>query len=151
MKKLTLVTLLLAVVGLLSAGTRKDRKFILPGDLAHTGVQGAPFTPGILHGDTLYVSGQLGIDPKTGKIPDDYELEVRTCLQNVQHVLKEGGMDYSDVDSVQVYLTDVKQFPRMNAVYTSVFKFPRPTRSTVGVSALVVPGAHIEISATARK
>jgi 2-iminobutanoate/2-iminopropanoate deaminase len=60
-------------------------------------------------------------------------------------------MDYSDVVSVQIFLTDVSQFKRMNAVYASVFKAPRPARVTVGVNALAVPNAHIEISVTAQR
>jgi enamine deaminase RidA (YjgF/YER057c/UK114 family) len=55
------------------------------------------------------------------------------------------------VVSVQVYLTDMELFQRMNAVYTSVFAEPRPSRTTVGVTKLALPGAHIEVTVTARK
>ena len=60
-------------------------------------------------------------------------------------------MDYSDVVSAQVFLTDITQFKRMNAVYASVFKTPRPARVTVGVAALAVPNAHVEIMVTAQR
>jgi len=60
-------------------------------------------------------------------------------------------MSYDDVVAVQVYLTDISLFPRMNAVYSSVFKEPRPSRTTVGVSKLAAAGARIEITMTARK
>jgi 2-iminobutanoate/2-iminopropanoate deaminase len=112
---------------------------------------GRPFSAGILAGDTLYVSGQGGFDSKTGKIPDKFEDEVRSCLQNVGTVLQAAGMDFSDVVAVQVYLTDMDLFQRMNAVYTEVFKEPRPTRTTLGVTKLAGAGAHIEITVTARK
>jgi 2-iminobutanoate/2-iminopropanoate deaminase len=104
-----------------------------------------------LVGDTLYVSGQGGVDPQTRKIPENFEDEVRSCLKNVGEVLHAGGMDFSDVVAVQVYLTDMDLFQHMNAVYTEVFKEPRPTRTTVGVAKLAGAGAHIEITVTARK
>ena len=111
---------------------------------------GRPFSPAILSGGTLYVSGQIGIDLKTNKIPDEFEAEVKLCLENIGILLKAGGMGYEDVVSVQVYLTDMDQFQRMNSVYTTIFKEPRPTRTTVGVAKLA-GGAHIEITVTAKK
>jgi len=101
-------------------------------------------------GDTLYVAGQTGNDPKTNAVPDEFEAEVKQCLENVGAVLKAGGADFSDVVAVTVYLTDMEMFPRMNAVYTTVFKDPRPTRTTVGVVKLAGK-AHIEITVVARK
>jgi 2-iminobutanoate/2-iminopropanoate deaminase len=72
---------------------------------------------------------------------------MRSCVGTV---LKEAGMTPSDIVSAQEYLTDGELFQRMNAVYTSYLKDPRPTRTTVVVAKLVGPG-HIEITATARK
>jgi 2-iminobutanoate/2-iminopropanoate deaminase len=76
---------------------------------------------------------------------------VKTCLDNIGIILKAAGMTYKDVVSVQVYLTDMDLFPRMNAVYTTVFQEPRPARTTVGVTKLASAAAHIEITVTARK
>ena len=90
-------------------------------------------------------------DPKTQKVSDNFEDEVRQCLANIGTILQAGGMDFSDVVAVQVYLTDMDLFPRMNAVYTATFKEPRPTRTTVGVTKLAGAGAHVEITVTARK
>jgi 2-iminobutanoate/2-iminopropanoate deaminase len=112
--------------------------------------QGRPFSPGILVGDTLYVSGQTGNDLKTGKIPDNFEAEVRQTFENIGLILKEGGMSFGDVVAVQVYLTDMELFTRMNAVYNTYFKDPRPTRTTVGIAQLVGT-AKIEITMTARR
>jgi 2-iminobutanoate/2-iminopropanoate deaminase len=97
---------------------------------------------------TLYISGQGGEDA-SGKIPADFEAEVKQCLDNIGIVLKEAGMSPADVVSIQVYLTDKETFQRMNTVYASYFKVPRPTRTTVVVAGLVGPG-RIEITATAR-
>ena len=75
---------------------------------------------------------------------------MKQSLENIGAVLKEAGMSPADVVSVQVYLTDVQTFQQMNAVYTSFFKDPRPTRTTVVVAKLVGAG-RIEITATAKK
>ena len=111
---------------------------------------GRPFSPGILVGDTLYVAGQTGQDLKTGKIPEEFEAEVRQTLDNIGLVLKEAGMSFDNAVAVQVYLTDMELFPRMNAVYTKYFKEPRPARTTVGIAKLVGT-AKIEITVTASK
>jgi 2-iminobutanoate/2-iminopropanoate deaminase len=124
---------------------RTDRKTILPpGSKA-----GGNWSPGILLDGTLYVSGMGGEDAN-GKIPADFASEVKQSLDNIGVVLKEAGMSPADVVSVQVYLTDVNTFQQMNTVYTSYFKDPRPTRTTVVVAKLVGAG-RIEITATARK
>ena len=72
---------------------------------------GTPYSPAILVGNTLYVSGLQGTDPHTRKLPQDFRHEVRNCLDNVGQVLKEAGMDYSDVVSAQIFLVDMAQFP----------------------------------------
>jgi 2-iminobutanoate/2-iminopropanoate deaminase len=95
------------------------------------------------------MSGQGGEDAN-GKIPDDFDAEVKQSLDNIGVVLKEAGMSPADVVSVQVYLNDGAPFPRMNAVYRAYFKDPRPTRTTVVVAKLDGPG-RIEITVTARK
>lgn len=138
-------TLLLSLVlaASLSAGARK---VIQPKDFP----TGRPYSPGILVDGTLYVAGQTGQDLKTGKIPEDFETEVKETLDHVGLILKEAGMTFADAVAVQVYLTDMDLFQRMNAVYTTYFKEPRPARTTVGVAKLVGT-ARIEITVTARQ
>jgi 2-iminobutanoate/2-iminopropanoate deaminase len=110
---------------------------------------GGSYSQGILIDGTLYISGQGGEDA-AGKIPSDFGAEVKQCLDNIGGILKTAGMSPADVVSVQVYITDAAKFQRMNGVYTSYFKDPRPTRTTVVVAGLVGPGS-IEITVTARK
>jgi 2-iminobutanoate/2-iminopropanoate deaminase len=110
---------------------------------------GGNYSQGILVDGTLYISGQAGEDA-AGKIPDDFDAEMKQCLDNIGAVLRAGGMSPANVVSVQVYLTDASKFERMNALYTGYFKTPRPTRTTVIVPRLVGSG-HIEITVTARK
>ena len=140
------ILLSLVLAASLAAAPKTARKQVIqPKDFP----TGRPFSPGILVDGTLYVAGQIGTDLKTGKLPDDFEAEVKQALENAGAVLKEAGMGYQDVVDIQVYLTDMDLFQRMNGVYTTYFKEPRPARTTVGVSRLA-GGAHIEITVTAR-
>ena len=147
MSRLAPIALLLAASFAASAQDSGKKKVIVPAGQKI----GPNYSPGIMFGDTLYVSGQTGIDPKTSKAPENFEDEVKQCLMNISAILQAGGMDFSNAVAVQVYLTDMELFPRMNAVYTQYFKEPRPTRTTVGVTKLAGAGAHIEITVTARK
>jgi 2-iminobutanoate/2-iminopropanoate deaminase len=137
-------TILLSLI-LATTLAAADKKVIQPKAFP----TGRPFSPGILVDGTLYVAGQTGSDLKTGKLPEEFEAEVRQALDNIGLVLKEGGKGFEDAVAVQVYLTDMELFPRMNAVYTTYFKEPRPARTTVGVAKLVGT-ARIEITVTAR-
>ena len=125
-----------------------EKKVIVPKEFAGST---APYSPGVLVDGTLYCAGQIGQDLKTKQIPADFESEVKTVLSNIGLVLKEAGMSYKDVVSVQVYLTDMELFQKMNGVYTTFFPEPRPARTTVGVTKLAAPGARIEVTVTARK
>jgi len=125
---------------------RAERKIIQPKEFA----PGAPFSPAVLVDGTLYVSGQIGRDLKTQKIPANFEAEVRQVLDNICIILREAKMNYADVVAVQVYLTDMELFQRMNAIYLTYFKDQRPSRTTLGITKLAVPEAHIEITVTAR-
>src|SRR5579884_3500861 len=122
-----------------------EKQPIRPKELINPTAPSLPYTPGILIDGTLYVAGQTGTDPKTNKIPENFEDEVKTALDRVGIVLKAAGMDFSNAVAVQVFLTDIDLFPRMNAVYATYFKDPRPARTTVGVSKLVGT-ARIEIT-----
>jgi len=123
-----------------------EKKIIQPKEFP----TGAPFSPAVLVDGTLYVSGQIGRDLKTQKVPENFEAEVRQVLDNTGIILREAKMDFADVVSVQIYLTDMELFSRMNAVYTTYFKTDRPARTTVGVVKLAAPGARVEITVTAR-
>ncbi len=136
----------------LAAALHAEKKVINPPEFAPAAGAPAPmFSPGILVDGTLYGSGQIGQDLKTKDVPADFEAEVKTCLDNIGIILKAAGMTFDDVIAVQVYLTDMDLFPRMNSVYSGVFKSPRPSRTTVGVTKLASAKAHIEITVTARK
>ena len=141
-----LLSTVLLAVALAATSFAAPKKIIHPKEFA----TGRPFSPGVLVGDTLYVAGQTGSDLKTGQIPTEFEAEVKQTLDNIGLVLKEAGMTFDNAVTVHVYLTDMTLFPRMNAVYTTYFKDPRPARTTVGIAKLVGT-ARIEITVTASK
>lgn len=120
----------------------QNRKVVRPARFPATGL---PYSPGILAGDTLYLSGQLGRDPDTAKlVPGGIEAETRQALRNLGEVLKTAGMDYSNVVSVTAFIVDFADFPKFNAAYADVFRVDPPARATVQVAALNL-GARIEI------
>ena len=123
-----------------------QKKVIAPAGSPSTGL---PFSPALMVGDTLYLSGMLGADSSGNLAPGGLEPEMRQIFTNTGNLLKAANMDFSDVVSVTVYLGDIKDFPQMNAIYKEYFKTePLPTRSTVAVKDLL-RGAKLEITMTA--
>jgi 2-iminobutanoate/2-iminopropanoate deaminase len=110
----------------------------------------APFSPAIRDGDLVYVSGHVGMDPKTSKlVSGDVAAQTRQALDNIEIVLHAAGKSMDSVLKVNVYLADMNDFAAMNAVYGERFKAPHPARTTVGVAALPL-GAKVEFEAIAR-
>lgn len=99
---------------------------------------------------TLYVSGQLPINPATATMPESIEEQTRQSLDNLGAILHEAGMDYSDIVKTTVLLDDIKDFAAMNAVYAEYFEGEKPARMCYEVAALPM-GAKVEIDAVAVK
>lgn len=109
-----------------------------------------PFSPGVRVGELLFLSGQVALDPATGRlIAGDVAAQTEQVLQNLRTLLGVVGKSLADVARVNVYLTDMKDFGQMNAVYARHFEAPYPARTTVAVSALPL-GAAVEIDLIAR-
>jgi 2-iminobutanoate/2-iminopropanoate deaminase len=115
-----------------------------PNTMSAKSVAKLPFSPGLELGDTLYVSGHLGVDPAVGKAPDDPEKEARQVLHSVELTLKEAGMSMDDLVYVGIYCTDLKLYGAFNKAYASAFKSPYPARDFIGVKDLLF-GAHFEV------
>jgi 2-iminobutanoate/2-iminopropanoate deaminase len=112
---------------------------------------GLPLSPGILVGNTLYLSGHLGRDPVTTKIvAGGIEAETRQALVNMGAVLREADMDFRDVVSVTAFMVDFKDFEAYNKVYREFFAKEPPARATVAVSALN-QGGRVELQMIAVK
>ncbi|MEZ4334081.1 MAG: RidA family protein [Myxococcota bacterium] len=109
-----------------------------------------PYSQAIRAGQLLFASGQIPLDPATGKIvPGEIEDEARRVLANLDAVLRAGGSGLDRVVKATVYLTDLSLFPRVNTIYAEYFSAqPAPARVTVGVASLPL-GARVEIDAIA--
>ncbi|OLC82683.1 MAG: hypothetical protein AUH72_06165 [Acidobacteria bacterium 13_1_40CM_4_65_8] len=128
--------------------SRNARRVIRPEKAPNTGL---PFSPGILVGSTLYISGHLGRDPITNAlVGGGIDAETRQSLANIREVLRTAGMDFKDVTTVTAYITSFDDFAKFNAVYREVFPTDPPARATVQVSALNA-GAHVELQMIAVK
>ncbi len=111
----------------------------------------SPFSPALLVGNTLYISGQLAVNPETGEfIGGTMAEQAERIIKNIELLLKKAGMDLSHVVQTSVFITDFDEFGEFNQVYQKLFPKPAPTRATVQVVRLA-RGAKIEISAVALK
>jgi len=115
-----------------------------PGSL----IPGIPFSPAVRAGDLLYVAGTMATDASGKVAPSDIAAQTRTTLENIGAILKAGSMDFKDVLSVTVYLTDSRNFERMSQVYREFFKNNPPVLGVVEAN-LVLENGLIEISAIA--
>lgn len=106
----------------------------------------SPLSPGILVGNTLYLSGSTGGDPATGQlVPGGFEPEMRQVMRNMETVLAAAEMDLTNVVQVTTYLADMSDYGRYNEIYREYFTVePLPTRATVAVKELA-RGAVVEM------
>jgi 2-iminobutanoate/2-iminopropanoate deaminase len=110
-----------------------------------------PYSHAILAGNTLYVSGQIGINPDNGQMDTlNFETEFKRVLTNIEAILKEAGMSWENVVKATIYTTDLKNYKLINTIYGEKFAKDPPARETVQVVALPV-GAHVEVSCIAVK
>lgn len=109
-----------------------------------------PYCHAKLAGNTLYISGQLGLNPATGVLAEGVEAQAKQALENLGAILKTAGMDYADVTKTTVFLTDINDFAAINAIYAQYFQGEAPARSCVAVAALPKGGAF-EVEAVAVK
>lgn len=107
-----------------------------------------PYCHAKLAGGTLYASGQLGLDPATGTLPDGIQAQTRQSLENVGAVLSAAGMSYADVVKTTVFLAEISDFAAVNEIYGEYFKTEPPARSCVAVKTLP-KNALVEIEVVA--
>jgi 2-iminobutanoate/2-iminopropanoate deaminase len=109
-----------------------------------------PYSSGVLVNGTFYVSGTLGVDPATGKVPADAEAEIHLVMDSVKQTLQRAGLTMDDLVSVTIYCTDLDLYDKFNAVYRSYFQDHYPSRAFIGAAKLV-RGARFEIAGIAVK
>jgi 2-iminobutanoate/2-iminopropanoate deaminase len=144
-RKMGCLVLLLMFSIAASAG---DRKFIVnprPGD-----TKSLPFSDAVLVGNTLYIAGHIGLDPKTGQAPADAEVEAHLVMDGVKKTVEAAGLSMDDVVSMQIFCTDLKLYDTFNAVYKTYFHGDFPARAFVGTDKLLRNG-HYEVLGIAVK
>lgn len=116
--------------------------------LERTRAAGLPFSDAVEAGSTVYISGQIGFDPKTGKPPADVTEEARMVMESLKSVVTAAGLSMNDLVSVQVFAPDVSHFAAFNAVYATYFAGRLPARAFLGSGPLLF-GARFEVMAIA--
>lgn len=108
-----------------------------------------PISQAVVHGDTVYVSGQTGVDPETGEMVEGgVEAETRQALENVSAILAAAGTSFDDVLKATVFVSDMDDFETVNGVYEEFVSEPYPARSAVEVGDLAMEFAvEIEVIA----
>jgi len=146
MKRATILGVLVGVA-LLSTAAESDRKYIV---LRPPSATRAPFSEAVLKGDTLYVSGHLGLDPATGKPGATPEEEAKLVMESVKRTVEAGGMTMDDLVTVTVYCSDVSHYPAFNGVYRTYFHDNYPARAFIGSGKLLFE-ARFEVQGIAVK
>ena len=118
------MVLLLSVPALVSA---QDKSYINP---SHASGDGLPFSGAVMAGDTLYLSGMLGLD--NGQVPDTPEEEARLIMEQFKATLEEAGMTMDDLVSITIYCSDVSYYDAFNSVYRTYFTGNYPARAFIG-------------------
>ncbi|MDR2583135.1 MAG: RidA family protein [Fibromonadaceae bacterium] len=122
------------------------RKEICSKDIAAVG----PYSLGVNVDGLVFFSGQIPIDPKTGKLVEgDIKAQTEQVFSNIFNLLESAGLTSDNVQKVNVFLTDMNDFQDMNEVYKNKFNKPYPARSTLGVAALPL-GSKVEIEIVAK-
>ncbi len=107
-----------------------------------------PYSQAVEAAGTLYVSGQIPVNPVDGSVPDDIAAQAHQALKNVGAILEEAGLGYADVVKTTVLLADIADFKAVNAVYAEYFTENMPARACFQVAALPM-GVGLEIEAVA--
>jgi 2-iminobutanoate/2-iminopropanoate deaminase len=143
---LILAAALLALPAIAQAPSAQERRIIsTPNSPAAIG----PYSQAVQVGNTLYLAGQIAIDPATNQLrPGTIEEETKLVLDNLKAVVEAAGMTMANIVSTSVFMKDLNEFPRMNAVYATYFPQNPPARATVEVARLP-RDVKIEIAAIA--
>lgn len=107
------------------------------------------YSAGVISGNMLYISGQVSVDPETGKVPDGIKAETTQALENLELVLKEAGLSKNDVVMCHVYIPHASQWGDVNAAYAEFFGEHKPARVIMYIEGLNDGSFHVEIEAMA--
>jgi 2-iminobutanoate/2-iminopropanoate deaminase len=153
MKKLMAMVLALLITGVagfvVGAQSVTDHRRIEVTPVA-AGAPPRPYTPAVMAGDMLFLSGNIGNDPKTNAPPEAFADAAKQALANQSSLLQAAGLTWADVVKVNVYVKDITKYPEFNAIYLEAIPAPRPARTFIAVAALPANG-QLEIEGIAVK
>src|SRR6476620_312492 len=138
--KLPKIVVSVSILVLCVAAGATDRKYILnprSGDR-----KALPFSEGVLVGNTLYISGHIGLDAKTNMPPASPEEEARLVMDAIKQTVEAAGLSMDDVVSIQVFCTDLKLYETFNTVYKTYFHGDYPSRAFLGAANLLRGGRY---------
>jgi len=127
-------------VALCITASAADRKYIVDPRPADT--KALPFSDAVLVGNTLYIAGHIGLDPKTGQAPADAEQEAHLVMDGIKRTVEQAGFSMDDIVSMQIFCTDLKFYDTFNSVYKTYFHGDFPARAFVGTDKLLRNGKY---------
>ena len=144
-RNLFVVIMLLFVSGAVAVAQRKYIVNPRPED-----AKNLPFSDAVLVGNTLFIAGHIGLDPKTGQAPADTAEEAKLVMEGIKRTVEAGGLSMDDLVTVQVFCTDLKFYDTFNSVYKTYFHGDFPARAFIGSDKLL-RGGHFEVLGIAVK
>jgi len=137
--KLRIVVGILVLVFCVAAGAA-DRKYIVKPRASD--MKALPFSDAVLAGNTLYIAGHIGLDPKTGAPPASSEDEARMVMEGIKGTVEAAGFTMDDIVSMQIFCTDLKFYDTFNSVYKTYFHGDYPARAFIGTDKLLRGGRY---------
>jgi 2-iminobutanoate/2-iminopropanoate deaminase len=137
--KLRIVVGVLCLVFCVAAGAA-DRKYIVKPRASD--MKALPFSDAVLAGNTLYIAGHIGLDPKTGTPPASAEDEARMVMEGIKGTVEAAGFTMDDIVSMQIFCTDLKFYDTFNSVYKTYFHGDYPARAFIGTDKLLRGGRY---------
>lgn len=134
------VAVALTILTFCVAAGAADRKFVVKPRASDR--KALPFSEGVLVGNTLYIAGHIGLDPKTDAPPATPEDEAKMVMDGIKQTVELAGLKMDDVVSVQIFCTDLKFYDTFNSVYKTYFHGDYPARAFVGTDKLLRGGRY---------
>ena len=134
------VAVALMILSFCVAAGAADRKYVVKPRASD--MKALPFSDGVLVGNTLYIAGHIGLDPKTGAPPATPEDEAKMVMDGIKQTVELAGLTMDDVVSVQIFCTDLKFYDTFNSVYKTYFHGDYPARAFIGTDKILRGGRY---------
>ena len=138
--KLFRIIVAVLLLALCATAGAADRKYVVKP--RPDALKGLPFSDGVLVGNTLYIAGHIGLDPKTGQPPASAEDEARLVMDSIKQTVETAGLSMDDMVSMQIFCTDLQLYDTFNSVYKTYFHGDFPARAFIGTDRLLRGGRY---------